>query len=211
MGGRTIFVTRDLGPDDPWRAALEAAGLAVRARSLLRFEAEAPGPLPDCDWIFAYSRNAVRFAAAAAELPARVLIGAMGPGTAEAWRQTSRQPDFVGDGDPAGVAQAFRQATPRGARVAFAQAADSRRSVERALGDHLVALPWIVYRSTPDLAAVVDPADVFLLTSPLNAGAALRAHTPATAPELWVLGPTTATWCAERGYRTAIWTPPAGR
>ena len=203
-----LFATRELPPGHPWRRALEAEGFAVTAYSLLAFEPVTAGEPPACDWVFVYSRTGARFGAAAlAALAPETRVAAMGPGTAEALRAVGRDPDFVGAGDPGPVAAAFATAAGPGARVAFVQAANSRRSVERLLGDRIRPLPYVVYRSRVDPARAAPPAEAYLLTSPLNAEAAL-AHADPSA-EFRVLGETTAAWCRARGLATRRWTPPA--
>lgn len=179
----------------------------MTAYSLLAFEPVAAGELPVCDWVFVYSRTGARFAAPAlAGLTPATRVAAMGPGTAEALRAGGREPDFVGAGDPGPVAEAFATAAGTGARVAFVQAANSRRSVERVLGDRIVALPHVVYRSRIEPARAAPVAEAYLLTSPLNAEAALpRLGPPA---EIRVLGETTAAWCHARGLTARRWSPP---
>lgn len=209
MAEARIFVTRHLAEDDPWRRALAADGYAVTAYSLLRFAPVPAGPLPPGDWVFAYSRNAVRYGLPSlAAAKTRPRVAAIGPGTAAAWREAGYEVAFEGAGDPRDVAEAFGRAAGPGARVVFLQAANSRRSVERVLGDRIRAVAHIVYRSEIDPGRRAPPTQVMLLTSPLNAAAALRNLAPSRAPKLLAIGPTTEKWCRDRGYDVERWQPP---
>lgn len=209
---KSIFVTRHLGEDDPWRKALTKEGFGdVKGWSMLAFEAVAAPTPPPCEWVFAYSRNAVRFGNNVLEhMPKDVKVAAMGAGTAAAWGQASKkEPEFIGEGTPDEVAAAFGEHVDAGAKVLFLQAKESMRSVEKVIGKRVKAVSHVVYRSVRDGSRTAPESDVYLLTSPKNAEAALGVERPQTVPELWVLGPTTEAWCREYGYEAKRWTPPA--
>ena len=182
----------------------------MTARSMLTFAPVVTGELPDCDWVFVYSRTGAHYAAnSLAGLSPRTRIAAMGPGTAEALRAVGHEPEFIGAGEARAIAEDFAAVAGRGARVVFVQAANSRRSIQRALGDRIDSTAHVVYRSGIDPEREVPAADVYLLTSPLNAEAVLSSPSATPTAELRVLGDTTATWCREHGYAPRRWTPPA--
>lgn len=198
----TLFVTRGVPVGDHVRVQLEAEGYTVRGHSLLRFEPREPPALPSVDWVFAYSPRGVRHlpdghVRAIAERGIRV--AGMGTGTAQAWRARGCAVDFVGTADPATTAEAFAKtlAPPIGdagarPRVGFVQAANSLRSVERLLGDRVTAEALVTYASAIDAAAKVPAADVYWVTSPLNAEAVVARTPSRRSATWWAVGTTTA-------------------
>lgn len=171
----SVFITRPLLPDSPFRRLLEAAGCRVSGRSLIRFTGRSFGPLPAVDWVFFYSKKAVRYFFLGLEerreqLPAPVRIAALGPGTGEALRERGLAVDFTGDGEPAATAAAFLAAAA-GQRVLFPRAAHSRRSVQERLAGRLTDIDLVVYDNEPLTDLQLPAADIWVFTSPLNARA----------------------------------------
>lgn len=187
----TVFVTRELGPASVLRYRLEAAGHHVRGYSLLAFETVTIAPLPACDWLFAYSPRGVQALHKQGRVPPGAQLAAMGEGTAAAWREAGYTVDFTGVGSPDGVAAAFLERA-RGATVVFAQAAESRASVQARLVDAIQVVPVVVYRNAINPDREVPDADLYVLTSPLNARAVLGSRSPEAPPRTLCIGATTA-------------------
>ncbi len=195
-----VFVTRPLAGDSPLKNQLEAAGHEVIGCSLLRFAPVELPSEPSVDWLFAYSPRGVDFYLRQAGVPGSVRLGAMGRGTAAAWERAGYRVDFVGEGQPTGVASAFaKRAT--GQRIGFPQAAQSRQTVERILGTTCECVPLVVYRNVVDPELAPPAADLYVLTSPLNARAALgRTPVPPAQLRLLAIGPSTAAEAAALGF-----------
>ena len=200
-----IFVTRLLPAQHPWRNLLEQFGLEVLAHSMLDFELLDFVSLPKADWIFAYSRTGIE-AIARMELDlSQYRIAALGPGTAEEWRDSGFKVDFEGSGHPEQTAERFWEDCLRdhaGGRpsVLFVQAQNSRRSVEKWLGDRIQAKQVVVYRNQIDPKADVPITELVLLTSPLNAEAVItRLNGRKTQPRIWAIGHPTSNYVKAQG------------
>lgn len=178
---KRVFISRALAPESPFRKGLEGAGWEVVGESLLTFEPVPFEQLPPADWIFFSSAQGVRhfFGQLPPETALPHALAAMGPGTAKALQALGKPPRFTGDGDPARTAESFLRVA-HGQRVLFPQAKNSRRSIQRRLEGHILALDLVVYDNRPRTDVQLPPCDVAVLTSPLNARAflALALSTP---------------------------------
>ena len=169
---KNVFISRDLSPDSIFQKMLNTRGLEVSGQSLIEFSA-VPFELPEkADWLFFYSQNGVRFFfenAQAGILP-KAKTAAIGPATAEVVRAYSRQVDFVGDGASKTTAAAFLKMAA-GQRVVFPRAANSRRSIQKVLGEKIAAIDLVVYQNLPKKKVELPGFDVLVFTSPMNAQA----------------------------------------
>jgi uroporphyrinogen-III synthase len=164
----TVFLSRDRRTAGLFAELMQEAGWSLQAISLLVFRAE-PFELPavPLDWLFFYSRKGVRFFRRAHQLPSGCKLAAMGKGTAEEMRTQGWPVDFVGDGDPPRVAEAFGELAA-GTRVGFVQARQSRQSVEQLLATRVECIPLVAYDNVPKSEVSVRPADYLVFTSPMN-------------------------------------------
>lgn len=191
-----VFISRDISPDDSLAKALAVHGHSARGWSLVEFEAVPFGRIPIADWVFFYSKNAVKFFfqnidSERLALPS-VSWAAMGDGTAMALeKKLGREPDFVGDGDPIGTASQFL-AKARGQKVLFPKARNSRESIARLLGSSLVGIDLVVYDNRPVEKIHLLEDDVLVFTSPMNAETYFSKHKQRPSQRLVAIGRTTA-------------------
>ncbi len=125
------------------------------------------------DWIFFYSRNAVRFFFQGLErlglpYPSGVATATIGAGTAEALVERGIAVDFVGFGNPERTADRFALRA-RGKRVLFPRARQSRRSVEYRIDGDITVFSPVVYNNSRREDVSLPDAEVLIFTSPLNA------------------------------------------
>lgn len=204
---QTIFITRHLEADSAFLAFLSGYDLRISGHSLICFTGVPFDEIPATDWIFFYSRKAVSFffrRVKELELSPAATIkwGAIGPATAEALKRWGAAVDFVGDGDPAATAQRFLQKA-QGQRVLFPRAAESRRSVQKALAGQIKSLDLVVYQNTVDEKAPRPAADVLVFTSPLNVRAYFDRRQPAKKTKIIAIGHTTAAALRDLGAEEA--------
>jgi hydroxymethylbilane synthase len=167
---RTVFISRAQGSDSLFRGILEAAGWQVTGKSLVQLTPLSVSNVPQADWWFFSSQNAVRLFLPGRNLPPLVRMGALGPSTAEEIeRQTGHTPDFVGNGDPGATAKAFITVAKK-QKVVFPGAVNSMQSVQSFLDGQVDGYSLHVYDNTP-IDAPPDMRDmrVLVFTSPLNA------------------------------------------
>lgn len=171
-------------------------------RSLIRFAPipfEPPGKEP-ADWWFFYSPRAVEFAVEhLLQYDQRVKLAAMGPGTARALGQLAARfvPDFVGEGNPEEVAEAFGKIAA-GKIVFFPRARQSRLTVQTILKDRITVQDTICYDNVA--VPLLEPiaADVYVFTSPLNVAAYLDHQALPEEARIIAIGPSTGRALAAR-------------
>ena len=170
---KRVFISRALEGGPSFKNQLEAAGFQIQALSLLDFSAtpfEAPKAT---DWVFFYSKKALKYFWEGLSIPERTFfqakkIAAFGEGTRFAIEQLDLAVHFVGTGSAVPTAEAFLEVAA-GASVLFPRAENSRKSVQKLLSGKLEMLDLIVYKNVPRANFDVMRADFLVFTSPLNA------------------------------------------
>ncbi len=188
----TIFISRELKEDSPFRLRLEAVGAQVLGQSLIEFTPVDFGTAPPCDWVFFYSKKAVRFFFEGLDgaAPAGLKWGALGRGTAAALSARGITPDFIGTGEPEGVAEAFAEEAG-GRRVLFPRARQSRQSIQQLLEEKIQAVSLVVYDNRPLESFNIPFCQVLAFTSPLNAEAYFRKYALQEGQAVVAIGNTT--------------------
>lgn len=200
----TLFISRQLSKESALRKWALNNSVEVIDNSLLRFEA-LPFQLPqtDFDWFFFQSPRGVDFFMADVEAMSlkHTKLAAIGKGTAKALEAHQLQPAFIGSGDPTKTAAAFEQVA-NGCNVLFVRAAQSRCSIERALGQSIQAENLIVYSNEIAPPAQTIPADILVFTSALNVHAWFKTHSKATVQQQFIaFGSSTAEALMEYGIQ----------
>jgi uroporphyrinogen-III synthase len=183
----------------PLAQALAAEGLEVETRPLVAVE-PLDGPpvrLDGYDWLLLTSRNGVEalFARLEGALPR---VAAVGPGTAEAFREHDVEPDLVAR---TSTQEGLLAELPRPAgRVLFAGAEDARDLLVRELGADFLAL----YRTRELRPERFPDADLVVLASASAARsfAALGLDVPVVS-----IGPVTSAEAAALGLRVVAEAP----
>lgn len=169
-----VFITRDIKETDFFKIALEKVGFTVFGESLIEFSTIHFDEIPDCEWLFFYSKNGVRFFFN--QLSTNQLlsisnkkIGTIGAGTAR-FLETHYQirPDFVGTGEPLQTSKAFAQRAT-GQKVLFPRAKQSKKSIQNQLSKIVKVVDLIVYENKPKSEINIPKVDYLVFTSPMNA------------------------------------------
>lgn len=197
----TAFITRDLAPDSDFRQILTEQGWSVAGQSLVTLTPLPFGVLPMADWLFFTSRNAVRFFFEHLHTSHTSLFSfrwaALGESTAKALKERGVQVDFVGTGDPATTAAAFRPAfsslekgTP--GTILFPSARHSQQSLFTLLSSDFQCTRLEVYDNLPISDPPAQAADALVFTSPLNAEAYFTKNPLHKKQRVFAIGHTTA-------------------
>ncbi|MCC7244138.1 MAG: uroporphyrinogen-III synthase, partial [Saprospiraceae bacterium] len=86
-----------------------------------------------------------------------------------------RQPDFMGNGNPAATAAPFRRLA-RGETVLFPGAKNSRQSVQMAINSEVETISIAIYDNQPVENPALRTESVLAFTSPMNAQAYFAVH-----------------------------------
>jgi uroporphyrinogen-III synthase len=167
---KKVFITRDLKEADFFKTALEEVGFSVFGQSLIAFSKIDFGIIPDCDWLFFYSKNGVKyfFENIDNQWVINKKIGTIGASTSDFLMQNfGLKADFVGTGEPLQTAKNFLQIAAN-QTVIFPRAKQSKQSIQQELGNAIIAKDLVVYENQPlsDFDAI--EADILVFTSPMN-------------------------------------------
>ncbi len=198
-----VFVSRNLSDDDPSLKPLLAADFELYCQSLIHFSPANFMAVPEADWCFFYSQQAVRFFAegcrAIGYRPA-MRMAAMGSATAAVMWQMNWPVDFIGTGKPQKTAADF-SVLAKGKRVLFPQAANSRQSVQHLLAKDISTLSLIVYHNQPLAHFTLPPCDYLLFTSPMNVQVYFTKYPLLARQRVGAIGRVTAAALSEAGVR----------
>ncbi|MEL7020121.1 MAG: uroporphyrinogen-III synthase [Bacteroidota bacterium] len=190
---RNVFISREVDAQSIFLQKVLAAGARVHGESLLQFTLLPFDNLPIVDWIFFYSKTAVRFffqTLADRPLPS-CRYAAIGPRTAAVLSAHVSAVDFVGNGQPSTTAMRF-VACAKGERVLFPRARQSRQSVQKQLQQDIEVVDLVIYDNQIRQDIALPRADILVFTSPLNAKAYFQYRPYATGQQLVAIGTTTA-------------------
>jgi len=205
----TVFITRALRPDSVFRALLSEAGFVVMGSSLLQFSSFPFDEIPSTEWIFFSSQNGVKFFFEGIELyrltpPLFTQYAAIGPATADRLEEYEEMVSFVGTGEPVETAKAFG-AVASGSKVLFPQAAESRRSIQRMLGDAINPYDLIVYKNEMRTGTEIPQVDILCFTSPMNAQAYFSEYMHLPHQTVVAIGQTTADTLTQLGIKPVLY------
>ena len=123
-----IFISRKLKANSSFFTKLPKEDFEIIDESLLSFSAVAIKKIPSSNWVFFYSKNAVKFSLENASLKKEMLqrkIAVMGTGTARVLSKYNLKADFVGAGSIDEIAMNFSKLVTQ-QTVLFPQAKKSR-------------------------------------------------------------------------------------
>lgn len=194
---KTVFISRFLTATSPFQNILNTQGYRVHGESLLCFEAVNFDSIPMTDWIFFYSKNAIRFFFDTLKTNHKTIIltpkyATIGAGTAAVLKEYEIIPDFVGTGQPHATAMAFKNVA-QGQMVLFPRAYHSRQSIQKILSDDLLVKDIVVYKNKPKTNIQLPKNfDYLVFTSSMNIKVYYQHHTLQAQQKIIVIGPTTA-------------------
>ncbi len=207
----TVFISRSLSATSEFRHLLTAQGWQVTGHSLVTLSALPIPALPDADWIFFSSQNAVRFFfqqvnEQGISVPI-VQWAALGAATARELQDYVGAVDFIGSGEPISTAIAFQMmatAASTEITVFFPGARHSQHSVQRLLADVVQGIHLEVYDNCPVADPVLRSEGVLVFTSPLNAEAYLGCHQLQLQQCVVAIGETTAAALRGLGVESVV-------
>lgn len=196
----SIFISRQLTPNSPLNAL--KSQWKIVDYSLLQFETIHFQELPDSDWIFFYSQKGVVhfFDQVNTDDIAGRKIAAFGAKTANALKDFEVPVHFIGTGYADQTAPAFLLLAS-GETIIFPRASNSRKSMQKSLGQKIEAIDLVVYDNIPKEKVVIPPCDILIFTSPLNAKTYFQHYPRLEAQKIIAIGKTTAGTINELGIR----------
>jgi len=177
MNKQVIFISRELDDRSPF-TRMRDKDLNIIGRSLLDFNVVPFLKVPNVDWYFFYSQNGVYFLfEQLSEIEKKQIaskkLAAIGPATAKKIKTyLKKEIDFIGTGETTIDQSEFANVVGESS-VCFIRAVRSKRSMQlKAPMSKSVEL--IVYQNTINTDAKVQPCDIYVLTSSMNAEALIK-------------------------------------
>jgi len=189
-----IFISRKLKANSPFVTKLPKEDFEIIDESLLSFSAVAIEAIPVSDWVFFYSKNAVRFSLENESFKKEIFqrkIAVMGKGTAKGLSKYNLKADFVGAGSIDEIASNFSKLVGEQI-VLFPQAKKSRQSIQKKLPDSVKSISLVVYENNIKSDFEIPKVDCLIFTSPLNAKAYYQKYPINNNQKVLAIGPTTA-------------------
>lgn len=204
-----FFISRQIDPSSAFAQQLAGRGIELFAKSLIDIRAKSFGAISeDVTWLFFYSANGVRYFKAGGGSFAGVKTAVLGKAGARA--MMPMMPNFVGNGEPIGVAATFAAQLIPTDMVVFVQATHSQSSVQKRLPNDIKTNILEVYDNVPNLAtaATIPICNYLLFTSPMNVTTYIRAKGPFLPQQrIFAIGQTTAAALADCGAKDIIVAP----
>ena len=202
---KSVFITRDLEADSPFKVILENAGFEVSGQSLIEFSPLPFNEIPQVDWIFFYSKNAVQYFFAelkkiGLELPTIIKLATIGSKTGDYLKKVFQNPDFIGNGQPKETAIAFLKIAA-GKNILFPRAEKSTKSIQQLIENQAFIHDLVVYRNKKKKNSEPIQSDIVAFTSPLNVEAYFENVSTRTKQDYFVIGKTTAKALLKKGIK----------
>ncbi len=167
------FITRELEENSPFNT-LDPSIYRVTGKSLIQFSGLNFTVIPECSWLFFYSKNGVRFFFENVEknkiiLSPYIKMACIGPGSATILTEiTNMLPHFVGNGKAEETAEQFLSLLDKQDKVCFISAVHTNRSIEKKLPYWVDTMNIPVYENSPIEHTEIPEADIYVFTSTLN-------------------------------------------
>ncbi len=165
----SVIITRDLNKDSFFKNVLQGNGYKVHGISFIETQKAAVTSIPQSDWVFFASSNAVNFFFEQnPQLKAKTKFGVIGKATEEELKKHDRNAAFVGSiNDTKAVGKKFAKAA--GAEtVLFPQAKGGLRTVQQQFEDASKLTDLVVYETVKKENRELPKAEVIVFTSPSN-------------------------------------------
>ncbi len=193
-----IFISRELAPDSIFTQILTPTGAEIVGYSLIDLSEIPIEKLPNTDWLFFYSKNAIDyFAKCAKKQILNYKIACLGEATAAKLADYQTQADFIGTGQADTTAADLIQAV-KNESICFIQAQNSLQSVEKLTENELNSSKLIIYQNIKKTEFENPQADILVFTSPLNVEAYAEKYPILTKQKVVAIGKTTAQKCYEK-------------
>lgn len=196
----SVFITRNLKPDDYFHHTLSAKGFTVESRSLIDILPVEFITFPETEWVFFSSKYAVKFFFSQKPKLGSQKFACIGKATAEALRKNGKRADFIGystDTKLTGKQFASRVGSER---VLFPQAKGSLRSIQNGFVKREQVIDLVVYETLKKNESIPQ-TDILLFTSPSNVESFFERNSASPQQKIIAMGDATASTLKKYGVK----------
>ncbi|MCC7231898.1 MAG: hydroxymethylbilane synthase [Bacteroidia bacterium] len=195
-----VFITRDIRPDDYFAQTLTAHQFNVTGQSLIETRGIAFREIPDCDWIFFSSRQAVQFFFQQHPVLKSPRFACVGKSTAETLRKFGHRAEFIGSSVDTRMTGKQFAALAGNSRVLFPQAKGSLRSVQQQFSKKEKITDLVVYETLRRPLTRRPDSGILVFTSPSNVESWLNQFEIPPTAKIIAMGDATANALKQKGY-----------
>ena len=201
---KTIFLSSSLPEDTDTHSLLDSYGFQIIAFSLIELVPIKQPPPPPMDWVFFYSKNALKFFIElfGVEKLGAYKIGLLGPSALPLLKNIELQAHYVGNGAPQSSVKAFTHILGE-SKVLIPTATHSMRRLPLELKKPDQYTEIDLYQNQIKSKVLIPEADVYLFTSPLNVESYLFNGGKITQPAI-AIGPSTLKALEENNFNQSI-------
>lgn len=163
-----VFITRDLRSDNYLQNVLPGLGFKLEGRALIETIAVPFQNVPDCDWIFFSSKQAVKFFFRQKPNLNGQKFACVGKATSEELRKFGQRADFIGSSTDTKMTGKQFAAKVGSGKVLFPQAKGSMRSIQQQFVKAEQVIDLVVYETIKKNDGPAPEADMIVFTSPSN-------------------------------------------
>lgn len=164
---KTVYISRDSKDAVAFGNQLAGTGIKIISEAPICFEGISSNYVPFTDWIFFSSKTAVHYFFSQ-EIPYSAItkFATIGSSTAQALKEFSIQPSFIGNDTSTKITAQDFLIVCRGTSVLFPGAKNGMRSVQLEIGNHAIMHDIAVYETIEKEISPNIQADIHVFTSP---------------------------------------------
>jgi hydroxymethylbilane synthase len=188
----SVFVSRNSRRDDYLKNVLTGNGFNYSCKALIETLPLPFKSLPDCEWVFFSSKQAVKFFFEQKPQLTDQKFAAVGKVTADAIRKYGKRAEFIGGStDTKMTGKQFASKVGSG-KVLFPQAKGSMRSIQQQFVKPGQVIDLPVYETIKKNEGEMPVADILVFTSPSNVEAWFERFTISPKQKVVAMGDATA-------------------
>ena len=205
----SVYISRNLNTSNRFQKILEAEGFSVEGWSMVTFgKIDSVKLFPQTDWIFFYSKNAVKYFFEYEDNLSNkeILYACMGKGTEAFLASYDKSASFTGTGNTENIVKDFKKLS-KGKKVLFPRALHSLKSIQRGIEDSCTVYDLPIYTNVPVENPEPSVADYLVFTSPMNVDIYLQNHKIKKNQKLIAIGKSTARGLMHQSKRKVFISP----
>lgn len=201
----SVIITRDLDENSFFKNSLEGNGYTVHGISFIETKKITLKDVPQTDWIFFASGNAVEhFMSQEPDLKTKTKFGVIGKSTELVLKRFGRNAAFVGSvNDTKVVAQKFAKAVGE-ETVLFPQAKGGLRTIQQQFTNKEKLVDLSVYETVKKKDQKIPDAQVLVFTSPSNVDSFFEKGKIKAEQKVIAIGNSTAKKLKEHGVEKCV-------
>lgn len=188
----SVFITREPRRIDYLKNVLENNAFTYESRSLIETKIVSFNSMPDCEWVFFSSKQAVKYFFEQNPKLISQRFGCVGKVTADALRKYGKRAEFIGASTDTRMTGKQFVAKVGSGKVLFPQAKGSMRSIQQQFVKYDQVIDLVVYETIKRNEGPQPEASILVFTSPSNVDAWFERYVISKSQKIVAMGDATA-------------------